>query len=610
LPYASSIHRALSPLELIYSDVRGPAPQSAGGFKYYISFIDAFSKFTWTYLMHDRSEAPCFFLQFQTHVERLLGTKIKIVQLDWGGEYQKIHNTFFHSLGITRRVSCPHTHQQNGSAERKHRHIVETDLALLAHAFMPLKFWDEAFLTATYLINRMPTHVIDNKCPLERLFNTPPNYSLLRIFGCACWPHLRPYSKHKLSFRSKEYIFLGYSSLHKGYKCLDVDSGRVYVSRDVIFSESVFPFSRPPQTNPSHVPSSPAYLNLHAIPLGASSINSNCDHMCIPMPANSLAADDLAPIASPQPNINSPPPDISLQWTSTVLASSPGEAPNMAEGANSTGAVFDSTEVPTSAMATPDDIAAKLQPHPYGTRLQNNIKKPKQRTDGTVTYSVVRTSSTEPTSHTEALQHPLWRQAMADEFQALIGNNTWHLVPLRDDLNIIDCKWVFKLKQKSDGTIDRHKARLVAKDFKQQYGLDYDETFSPVVKPTTIRLLLSLAVTRGWSIRQIDIQNAFLHGFLNEDVYMRQPPGFVDSQYPNYLYKLDKSLYDLKQAPRAWFSQLSSKLIDLGFSPSKADVSLFIFNKEGVQIYMLIYVDDIIIINSSDATITRLLQQL
>jgi histone deacetylase 1/2 len=114
LPYASSIHRALSPLELICSDVWGPAPQSVGGFKYYISLIDDFSKFTWTYLMHDRSEAPCFFLQFQAHVERLLDTKIKIVQSDWGGEYQKIHNTFFRSLGITHRVFCPHTHQQNG----------------------------------------------------------------------------------------------------------------------------------------------------------------------------------------------------------------------------------------------------------------------------------------------------------------------------------------------------------------------------------------------------------------------------------------------------------------------------------------------------------------
>jgi hypothetical protein len=130
------------------------------------------------------------------------------------------------------------------------------------------------------------------------------------------------------------------------------------------------------------------------------------------------------------------------------------------------------------------------------------------------------------------------------------------------------------------------------------------------VKPTTIRILLSLVVTRGWSIRQIDIQNVFLHGLLNEDVYMRQPPGFVDGVHPTYLCKLDKSQYGLKQAPRAWFSRFSVKLIDLGFHASKADVSLFIFNKEGVQMYMLIYVDDIIIISSSPMGTDHLLAQL
>jgi hypothetical protein len=108
-----------------------------------------------------------------------------------------MHNTFFRSLSIAHRVSCPHAHQQNGSAERKHRHIVETGLALLAHAHMPLKFWSEAFLTAAFLINRIPTDVIDNTCPLERLFHKSPNYSMLRVFGCACWPHLHPYWKKK-----------------------------------------------------------------------------------------------------------------------------------------------------------------------------------------------------------------------------------------------------------------------------------------------------------------------------------------------------------------------------------------------------------------------------
>jgi hypothetical protein len=246
--------------------------------------------------MCDRTEAHCIFLQFQAHVERLLNTKIKCAQSDWGGEYQKIHNTF-RSLGIAHRVSYPYTHQQNGSVERKHRHIVETGLALLAHASMPIKFWDEAFLTATYLINRLPTRVIDNMCPLERLFNSPPNYSLLRVFGCSCWPNLRPYNKIKLSFRSKECVFLGYSSLHKGYKCLDPDSGRVYISRDVTFDENIFPFSKL-TSQPSSPDTSSPMTELRALQLPASSVNLNCNHMHIVVPANPLTVEDSVPPAS------------------------------------------------------------------------------------------------------------------------------------------------------------------------------------------------------------------------------------------------------------------------------------------------------------------------
>jgi hypothetical protein len=218
--------------------------------------------------------------------------KLSMSSLTGVGNIRKL-NTFFRSLGIAHRVSCPYTHQQNGSAERKHRHIVETGLALLAHAHIPLKFWDEAFLTATYLINRLPTHVIDNKCPLERLFNTPPNYSLLRVFGCACWTNFRPYNKHKLSFRSKECVFLGYSSLHKGYKCLDPDSGRVYISRDVIFDENIFSFAKsPPSSSQSTMQPSPG-PDLCTLHLDSSSIIMNNAPVQIPVPVNLLPADNL-----------------------------------------------------------------------------------------------------------------------------------------------------------------------------------------------------------------------------------------------------------------------------------------------------------------------------
>jgi hypothetical protein len=173
----------------------------------------------------------------------MFNRKIIVVQSDWGEEYEKL-NSFFTKIGIMHQVSCPHVHQQNGSVERKHRHIIEVGLSLLASASMPLKFWDETFLTATYLINRTQSKVIHHQTPLERLYQIKPGYSLLRIFGCACWPNLLPYNQRKLEFCSKECVFLGYSNMHKGFKFLDVSTYRIYISRDVVFDENIFPFAK------------------------------------------------------------------------------------------------------------------------------------------------------------------------------------------------------------------------------------------------------------------------------------------------------------------------------------------------------------------------------
>jgi hypothetical protein len=178
------------------------------------------------------------------------------------------------------------------------------------------------------------------------------------------------------------------------------------------------------------------------------------------------------------------------------------------------------------------------------TRLQGGICKPKIYTDSTIKYSLFATSG-EPSSLEDALHDKNWKLAMDDEYEALMNNKTWHLVPPLKGSNIIDCKWVYKIKRKQDGSLDRYNARLIAKGFKQRYGVDYEDTFSLVVKTVTIRIILSIAVSRGWTMRQLDVKNAFLHDFL-EEVYMRQPPGYEDASHPNYVCKLDKAPYGLK----------------------------------------------------------------
>jgi hypothetical protein len=168
------------------------------------------------------------------------------------------------------------------------------------------------------------------------------------------------------------------------------------------------------------------------------------------------------------------------------------------------------------------------------TRLQIGIQRPKVYTDGTFWYGCF-TSTREPQGLDEALHDRNWKQAMDVEYSALMNNKTCHLVPYQQDNNIIDCKWIYKIKRRADGTIDRYKARLVAKGFKQRYDIDYADTFSPIVKAATIRLVLSIVVSRGWSLRQLDVHNTFLHGVLEEEVYMKQPPGYVNKNFPNHI---------------------------------------------------------------------------
>ena len=176
--------------------------------------------------------------------------------------------------------------------------------------------------------------------------------------------------------------------------------------------------------------------------------------------------------------------------------------------------------------------------------------------------------------------------------------------------NIVGCRWIFTIKRLPNGAVDRFKARLVAKGFHQRPGIDFHDTFSPVVKPATIGQVLSVAVSRQWPLRQLDVNNAFLQGKLEDDVLMTQPSGFQDHSNPTAVCKLHKAIYGLKQAPRAWYNELKTFLLQSGFTNSLADASLFVYNHSNVLLYMLVYVDDLIITGSNTDHLNRFIQSL
>jgi histone deacetylase 1/2 len=208
------------------------------------------------------------------------------------------------------------------------------------------------------------------------------------------------------------------------------------------------------------------------------------------------------------------------------------------------------------------------------------------------------------------LRDPHWRAAMQEEYDALQRNRTWELVPPPPRANVITGKWVFKHKLGPDGKLERYKARWVVRGFRQRAGVDFTDTFAPVVKPGTIRTVLHLAASRAWPVHQMDVSNAFLHGHLSEQVYCQQPIGFVDADHPDHVCLLSRSLYGLKQAPRAWYQRIAAFLHQLGFRSTRSDASLFVYRHGTDTAYLLLYVDDIILTACTDGLLRQLTDRL
>ncbi|CAH9129275.1 unnamed protein product [Cuscuta epithymum] len=583
LPFSDASHSCFEPLQLIHSDVWQSPVLSNLRFKYYVCFIDDFSRFTRLYPMHRKDEVFTHFKNFKALVENLFTTRIKIFQSDGGGEFVNSNmQQFFNTHGIYFRKSCPDTPQQNGVAERKHKHLLELTRTMLLEASIPSTFWVDAILTAAYIINRLPTPLLFGVSPYAKLFHKAPDYSFFRVFGCSCFPNIYATSSNKLSPRSVHCVFIGYASGYKGYRCLEPKSGRVYISGHVRFIEDNFPFptlsSIPLESVGSDVsvpPSSDFCLPNTASPASVLTMPRTTSQIPPPLtsptnttlpnqgPATSSSTHLLPSRMSTPPSPKTPSThghnDSPLAETEFQVSSPPGTAATSSPLTMVLTNQSASSPVSSSPLSTIPPVSHP-NCHPMQTRAKSGIFKPK-----TIFNLQTVVNQADPTCFSEAHKNLKWREAMAEEFNALITNNTWDLVPFDSTKNVVGSKWIYKTKFHSDGSIERHKARLVAQGFNQQAGIDFSETFSPVIKPTTVRIVLTLAVSFGWVMRKLDVKNAFLHGQLTEEVYMREPRGFVHPLYPDHVCRLRKAIYGFKQAPRAWFHRFSSFLLSHNF---------------------------------------------
>ena len=242
LPFKKSSLISSRPLKLIYTDVWGPAPvRSIDGFLFNLVLVDHFTKYVWLYPIKNKSDVSTIFPKFKALVEKYFNLPIVTVYSDDGCEFLKLRS-FLTTHGISHFTTPPHTPQHNAPAERRHRQIVETGRALLHCSKLPPKFWSFAFLTATYLINHLPTPILHMKSPYQTLHNSDPNMNHLHSFGCLCFPWLKPYAPNKLQPKSQPCIFVGYSPTQYAYQCFDPASNKIYTSRHVKFLDTTFPY--------------------------------------------------------------------------------------------------------------------------------------------------------------------------------------------------------------------------------------------------------------------------------------------------------------------------------------------------------------------------------
>ncbi|CAL8175713.1 unnamed protein product [Prunus armeniaca] len=616
--YPLSINKSYAPFALVHSDVWGPSRVSnLSNSKWFVTFINDYSRLTWVYLMTDKSEVFSIFQSFHQMIHTQYNSNIKVFRSDNGGEYINSGlKTYFSDHGIIYQRSCSYTPQQNGVAERKNRHILEVARSLLLSMSVPKSYWGEAVLTAAYLINRMPSQVLKFQTPLQvftaACSTSTVNHLPPRVFGCISFVHL--HHSGKLDPHSLKCIFLGYSATQKGYKCYHPPSKKFFVTRDVTFHEEHAYFSHLSSKTSLQGENISSEDKSYGVPMfELEKIEQNeSEKNDTGREGNSLTLPPVGHRMSPYDLVYTKRDKVLFQRNDQSAAPVTGNSEvEFVEPSCSLLENNPINSVPSIDNELPIALRRPLRSCPSKYKYPiSNFMSSHRLSPCLKSFAYQLSSVSIPQTLQDALDNPKWKEAMYEELRALRKNSTWELVELPRGKKVVGCKWVFTIKHKADGSVDRYKARLVAKGYTQTYGIDYQDTFALVAKMNTIRVLLSLAANLGWTLQQFDVKNAFLHGDLEEEVYMDMPPG-IDETSQGKVCRLRKSLYGLKQSPRAWFGRFSQAMKKYGYRPSQADHTLFLrHSRDGRITIVIVYVDDIIMTGDDIEEISKLKIQL
>ena len=524
-PFTGKGERATDLLALIHTDVCGPLSTHArGGYQYFITFTDDFSRYGYVYLLKHKSESFEKFKIFKNEVQNQLGKSIKALRSDRGGEY--LSQEFAHYLkecGIISQLTPPGTPQWNGVSERRNRTLLDMVRSMMSQTDLPTSFWGFALETAAFILNRIPSKSVQ-KTPYEMWTGKRPSLSFLKIWGCDAY--VKRQTSDKLDVKSDKCRFVGYPKETKGYYFYIPSENKVFVARNGVFLEREFVSKR----------SSGSKIQLEEIPI-------------------------------PETNIE---PEMEIQ-----------------------------SDIPDNGESEPQQ--------PQEPRRSGRIRQEIERYGFLITdnHDVVLMDD-EPTTYHEATNSSdseKWLEAMKSEMTSMYDNQVWTLIDPPEGLKTIGCKWIFKKKIDMDGNVQTFKARLVAKGFRQTHGIDYDETFSPVVMLKSIRIMLAIAAYYDYEIWQMDVKTAFLNGNLLEDVYMTQPEGFIDLKYPNRVCKLQRSIYGLKQASRSWNLRFDDAVKKFGFIKNEDEPCVYKKVSGSAIVFLVLYVDDILLIGNDIPTL-------